>query len=179
MQIILNISWFCFLDGLDGLDFSRYNNYYCKSSYKTVTGVVAATTKCREDIKCAMISSLACNTEDSEYTLCEKSTELLPKLESCTLWKKGKNIWIEMTKSSLYMFVINHFDQNPYYLKLNLHFKKNVIVRHCSDGKKNEDETQQDCGGSCKPCQGMSFWLSSSYIFLLKYIYILWYKCKI
>ena len=82
---------FCFLDGLDGFDFSRYNNYYCKSSYKTVTGVVAAMTKCREDIKCAMISSLDCNTEDSEYTLCEKSTELLPKLESCTLWKKGEN----------------------------------------------------------------------------------------
>ena len=97
-----------------------YNDYYCKSSYETVTGLEAATTKCSEDIKCTMVSSLDCN-EDSEYELCEKSTDMLPKLDSCTLLKKGKNIWIEMTKSSLYR---NHFCQNQYYLKLNLRFKK-------------------------------------------------------
>ena len=107
----------CFI--LDGFGFSMYNDYYCKSSYETVTGLEAATTKCSDDIKCTMVSSLDCN-EDSEYELCEKSTDMLPKLDSCTLLKKGKNIWIEITKSSLY----NHFCQNQYYLKLNLRLKK-------------------------------------------------------
>ena len=54
-----------------------------------------------------MISSLNCNfPQDSEYSLCEKSTELLPKLESCTLWKKGQNILIEITRPSLYIINI-------------------------------------------------------------------------
>ena len=42
-------------------------------------------------------------------------------------------------------------------------------MRHCSDGKKNEDETQQDCGGSCKPCQGM---FSTFIIFNVRLIYL-------
>ena len=35
-------------------------------------------------------------------------------------------------------------------------FYKIVIVPHCLDGQQNEDETDVDCGGSCKPCQGMN-----------------------
>ena len=100
---------------LDGV-FSIYNDYYCNSSSKYETGLEAATTKCSEDINCAILSSLDCK-EDSEYELCEKSTEMLPKLDSCTLWKKGKNIWIEITKLSLYIF-----RRNQYYLKLCLRF---------------------------------------------------------
>ena len=91
---------FCFI--LDGFDFSMYNDYYCKSSYQTETGLEAATTNCREDINCTMVSSLDCNDDDSEYKLCEKSTELLPKIDSCTLWKKGKNIKIEIAEPTLY-----------------------------------------------------------------------------
>ena len=77
---------------LDGFDFSMYRNYYCKSSYQTETGLEAATKKCREDINCTVVSSLDCNVEDSEYKLCDNPTELLPKIDSCTLWKHGKNI---------------------------------------------------------------------------------------
>ena len=106
----------CFI--LDGFGFSMYNDYYCKSSYETVTGLEAATTKCSEDIKCTMVSSLDCN-EDSEYELCEKSTDMLPKLDSCTLLKKGKNISIVIC-----VHEFNHFCQNQYYLKLNLRLKK-------------------------------------------------------
>ena len=34
---------------------------------------------------------------------------------------------------------------------------KNFIVPHCLDGRQNEDETDVDCGGSCKPCEGIHF----------------------
>ena len=77
---------------LDGEYFSTYNKYYCKSSYQTVHGIANATTKCKEDEKCAMISTLDCANGDSVYSLCEKSSELIPKLEACTLWKIGNEI---------------------------------------------------------------------------------------
>ena len=80
---------------LDGFDFSMYKNYYCKISHQTETGLEAATKRCKEDINCTMVSSLDCN-GDSEYNLCEKSTEFLPKLDSCTLYKNGKNMSIRI-----------------------------------------------------------------------------------
>ena len=36
-------------------------------------------------------------------------------------------------------------------------FTKYLIVSHCLDGNRNEDETDIDCGGSCKPCKRMIF----------------------
>ena len=43
------------------------------------------------------------------------------------------------------------------YRKLTYIFRNNLIVPHCLDGQQNEDERGVDCGGSCKPCQGMNF----------------------
>ena len=63
------------------------NGYYCKSSYQTERGIANATSKCKEDTNCAMVSTLQCNDEDSVYSLCESSTELFPKLGACTRWK--------------------------------------------------------------------------------------------
>ena len=37
-------------------------------------------------------------------------------------------------------------------------FDKILTVPHCLDGHRNEDETDVDCGGSCKPCEGMYFY---------------------
>ena len=34
-----------------------------------------------------------------------------------------------------------------------------LIVPHCLDGRQNEDETDVDCGGSCKPCTGIHFYM--------------------
>ena len=87
----------------DGSDFSEYNSYFCKSPYQTEYSLTNATSKCREDTKCAMISSLGqwdnglikCNGEDSEYQLCEKSTELVPNMQACTLWKKSNIISVK------------------------------------------------------------------------------------
>ena len=87
---------------IDGFEFSMYKNYYCKFSYQTETGLEAATKKCEEDSNCTMISALECDV-DSEYMFCNHSTELLPKVESCTLWKIGKNIWIQSTRYGLYI----------------------------------------------------------------------------
>ena len=82
---------------LDGFEFSMYKNYYYKSSYQTETGLEAATKRCKEDINCTMVSALDCGL-DSEYKLCEHSTDLLPKVDSCTLYKIGKNNWIQNTE---------------------------------------------------------------------------------
>ena len=46
---------------------------------------------------------------------------------------------------------------NIKYRKLTYIFRNNLIVPHCLDGQQNEDERGVDCGGSCKPCQGMNF----------------------
>ena len=86
--MILDICY-CFM--LDGFEFSMYQNYYCKSSYQNETGLEAATKKCEKDINCTMVSALVCGL-DSEYKLCDNSTELLPNVDSCILWKHGKNI---------------------------------------------------------------------------------------
>ena len=40
---------------------------------------------------------------------------------------------------------------------LYMSFTKYLIVSHCLDGSQNEDETDIDCGGSCKPCKRMYF----------------------
>ena len=80
---------------LDGFEFSMYKDYYCEFSYQTEAGLEAATEKCEEDINCTMVSALECDL-DSEYKLCDHSTELLPKIDSCTLWKLGKNSMYQM-----------------------------------------------------------------------------------
>ena len=90
--ITLKLSLFSFLDGTD---FSEVNSYYCKSSYRTERGLTNATLMCREDVNCAMISSFECGNGESEYRLCGNSTELIPKLETCTLWKKGNIINVQ------------------------------------------------------------------------------------
>ena len=82
---------------LDGFEFSMYKNYYCEFSYQNETGLETATKKCEEDINCTMVSALDCGL-DSEYKLCDHSTELLPKVDSCTLYKIGKNNWIQSAK---------------------------------------------------------------------------------
>ena len=76
----------------DGEYFTTFNKYHCKSFYQTEHGIANATTKCKEDEKCAMISTLDCANGDSVYSLCEKSSELIPKLEACTVWKIGNEI---------------------------------------------------------------------------------------
>ena len=49
------------------------------------------------------------------------------------------------------------YNINTKYRKLTYIFRNNLIVPHCLDGQQNEDERGVDCGGSCKPCQGMNF----------------------
>ena len=71
-----------------------YDNYHCKSSYQTERGLENATLKCKEDINCAMVSSLTCDDIDSEYLLCNESTKMIPNLEACTLWKRGSIVTI-------------------------------------------------------------------------------------
>ena len=95
-QITLHTS-FLFLDGNF---FSTFNGYYCKSTYQTERGIANATSKCKEDANCAMVSTLECTDGDSLYGLCNKSTELIPKLEACTLWKIGT----EMTFKISYIY---------------------------------------------------------------------------
>ena len=85
---------------LDGNFFSTFNGYYCKSTYQTERGIANATSKCKEDANCAMVSTLECTDGDSLYGLCNKSTELIPKLEACTLWKIGT----EMTFKISYIY---------------------------------------------------------------------------
>ena len=78
--------------------FTTVNNTYCKSSYQTELGFANATSKCKEDTNCAMVSTLECTKEDSIYGLCNRSTELIPKLEACTLWKIGNKTTSEIPK---------------------------------------------------------------------------------
>ena len=77
---------------IDGDYFSSVKDYYCKSPYQTVRGFANATSICKEDANCAMVSTSECTNGDSVYRLCENSTELLPKLEACTLWKIGNEM---------------------------------------------------------------------------------------
>ena len=81
--------FFCYIFSLDGGFFSKVNGYYCGSSYQTERGFANSTSKCKEDNNCAMVSTLQCTNGESVYSLCNKSTELVPKLEACTLWKIG------------------------------------------------------------------------------------------
>ena len=128
----------------DGEYFTTFNKYHCKSFYQTEHGIANATTKCKEDEKCAMVSALDCANGGSLYSLCEKSTELIPKLEACTLLKIGNKITSNISKR----FHILLFYRIGYI------YRNNLIVPHCLDGRQNQDETNVDCGGSCKPCQG-------------------------
>ena len=84
-----------FLD--EGL-FSMVDNYYCKSSYQIEDGIANATSKCGEDPKCLMVSTLKCNDENPGYGLCEMSTELVPKLGACTRWKIGTKMTFKISK---------------------------------------------------------------------------------
>ena len=88
---------------LDGKQFSKFDHYYCKFAYRTENGIANATTKCKKEDKCAMISTLDCSDGETVYSLCETSTELIPKSEACTLKKKGMklhwNFWRGFTNS--------------------------------------------------------------------------------
>ena len=99
---------------IDGHNFSELNGYYCGSSYVTEHGLTNATLKCREDINCAMVSTLECTDGDSEYRLCEKSTELIPRLEACTLWKKGNIMNIQCSEYGLYINFVDYIDHLNY-----------------------------------------------------------------
>ena len=81
------------------------DNYYCKSSYQTEDGIANATSKCGEDPNCAMVSTLKCNDEEPVYSLCELSTELVPKLGACTKWKIGIEMTLTISKK-IYTFKI-------------------------------------------------------------------------
>ena len=83
---------------LDGKQFSTFDHYYCKFAYRTENGIANATAKCNEEDKCAMISTLDCSDDKSVYSLCEKSTELIPKSEACTLKKKGNEVTLKFLK---------------------------------------------------------------------------------
>ena len=82
---------------LDGEFFSKFNGYYCKSFYQTERGIANATSKCNEDTNCAMVSTLECTNDASIYSLCNKSTELIPNLKACTLWKIGNEMTFKIS----------------------------------------------------------------------------------
>ena len=86
------------LSFLDGDVFTIFNDYYCKSSNQTELSMENALSICKEDTNCAMVSTLECTKEDSIYGLCNRSTELIPKLEACTLWKIGNKTTSEIPK---------------------------------------------------------------------------------
>ena len=123
------------------------NNYHCESWNQTEVGIANATSKCGEDPNCAMVSTLNCNDEDAIYNLCEMSTELVPKLGACTRWKIGTELMFTISKKISTFKILE--------MRFKIYFRNNLIVPHCLDESQNEDETGIDCGGSCKPCQGM------------------------
>ena len=91
---------------LDGNGFSMYLDYHCKSTYQTESDFTTATTLCRNDINCVMVSSMNCGDEDSEYELCNE-LELVPKLEACTYWKLGNKVRIKgLNQSTAQILVI-------------------------------------------------------------------------
>ena len=83
------INKYIYFPFLDGDDFSISNSYYCESAFQTHRGLAEAAAKCRNNINCAMLSSLECEDELSEYRLCEISTNLIPNVDACTFWKMG------------------------------------------------------------------------------------------
>ena len=99
-----------------------FDHYYCKLSYRTENGIANATTKCNEDDKCAMISTLDCSGAESVYSLCEKSTELIPKSEACTLKKKGNEVTLKFLKR-IYIYMLNYQEISQTYIRLFLIFR--------------------------------------------------------
>ena len=106
---------------LDGDQFSKVNHYYCKFAYRTEDGIANATTKCKEEDKCAMISTLDCSDGESVYSLCETSTELIPKSEACTMKKKGNKVTLEILKR-IHINMLNHQEISKRYMILFLIF---------------------------------------------------------
>ena len=96
-----------------------FDHYYCKLSYRTENGIANATTKCNEDDKCAMISTLDCSDSESVYSLCEKYTELIPKSEACTLKKKGYEVTLNNLKR---IHIFNYPKISQRYIRLFLLF---------------------------------------------------------
>ena len=93
---------------LDGEFFSKFNGYYCKSFYQTERGIANATSKCKEDIDCGMVSTLECTDGESLYSLCNKQTEMIPKLDACTLWKIGNEMTLQISRrvyTYIYIYV--------------------------------------------------------------------------
>ena len=106
-NIIVEITLLTYSLHLDGEQFSTFNHYYCKFSYRTENGIANATTKCNEEDKCAMISTLDCADGNSVYSLCEKSTELIPESEACTLKKKGNEVTVKFS-NTIYKYMLNY-----------------------------------------------------------------------
>ena len=107
---------------LDGDQFSTFDHYYCKFAYRTENGIANATTKCKEEDKCAMISTLDCSDGESVYSLCEKSTELIPKSEACTLKKKGNEVTLKVLKR-IHIYMVNYQEISQRYIRLFLIFR--------------------------------------------------------
>ena len=107
---------------VDGDQFSTFKHYYCKFAYRTEKGIANATTKCKEEDKCAMISTLDCSDGESVYSLCEKSTELIPKSEACTLKKKGNEVTLKFLKR-IYIYMLNYQEISQTYIRLFLIFR--------------------------------------------------------
>ena len=73
---------------LDGTDFTKYQNFYCKSESESYD-LPNALSKCRKEVDCSMVSALACDNDTSKYQLCDQSQELIQNERSCTFKKKG------------------------------------------------------------------------------------------
>ena len=116
-NIIVKITKFTCSLCLDGKQFSTFDHYYCKFAYRTENGIANATTKCNEEDKCAMISTLDCSDDKAVYSLCEKSTELIPKPEACTLKKKGDEVTLKFLKS-IHIYMINYQEISQRYIRL-------------------------------------------------------------
>ena len=71
-------------------DFQKYEDLYCKSSYKKESSLLIAISKCRDDVNCSMVSAQSCDNDTSEYHLCRKDPELTPSENACYYLKKGK-----------------------------------------------------------------------------------------
>ena len=106
-NIIVKIILLTFSLCLDGKQFSTFHHYYCKFAYRTENGIANATTKCKKEDKCAMISTLDCSDGESVYSLCEKSTELIPKSEACTLKKKGNEVTLKFL-NTIHIYMLNY-----------------------------------------------------------------------
>lgn len=94
-NIVCTLAWLIIFDHLDGSDFVKYENFYCKFSNATENySLPIAMSICRDDTECSMVSSLKCDDEGFDYQTCQESPEMIQNEESCTFRKKGTIIML-------------------------------------------------------------------------------------